>query len=125
MDLLGDFEIFFAARGITADVIYKDTMLSNGDTAIGIYEYSGSGANAQIAGATRSIQIVARAKAVIDAKAKVNALYATLQTEDGILHLTTERWCSIYLRQPPFKMMTDAEGRTYYCFNVGVTTYTD
>jgi Bacteriophage minor capsid protein len=124
-DLLADFETYFLAQGITSGAYFKDTTLDTPSDCVSIFEYAGGGSYGQIAGTSRSIQIVARDEKATLAKAKASELYKALQTEDGILNLTAERWCTIFLRQTPFKMKVDSQGRTYYCFNVGVTTYID
>lgn len=125
-NLLQDFETYFTTMGvITAGAFYKNTMLDTPDSAAAVYEYQGSVGLPQIASALRSIQIVARDKTDAGARAQINLLYNSLVTDDGILDLAPLRWSMIALRQPPFKMKVDTAGRTYYCFNVGVTTYTD
>lgn len=122
--LLDDFETYFTTQNLTNDfIVYKDTMEDKGDNAIGIYEYGGSGTLPQITGVSRSIQVVVRAKTVRDAKARIALLYKALQTQEGILHLTSGRWTTVYLRQTPFKFKVDEKGRTYYAFNLGCTTY--
>lgn len=125
-DLLTDFESYFTAGSLlTSWSLFKDTILDTPDDAIAIYEYSGSVGDIQIAGASRSIQIVTRSKVAVTAKAKANELYKSLRTDDGILDLTTTRWTVIDLKQPPFRMKVDNQARVYYCFNLSVSTYED
>lgn len=124
MDLLDNFKEYFDTASLTDGfVVYTDTMDDRGDSAIGIYEYKGAGSLPQINTPTRSIQIVARAKTVKVARTKIQALYNALVTETGQINLTDERWAVLYLRQTPFKFKVDDEGRTYYAFNIGCTTY--
>jgi len=124
-DLLADIQAYFTAAGLVDGAFFLDASQDTPDKAITVYEYTGETGIPQVASVLRSVQVVARDKAANAARVKANSLYKALQTEDGILQLTAERWCMISLRQPPFKMKVDSAGRTYYCFNVGITTYED
>jgi hypothetical protein len=125
-DLLEDIDKYLGQMTLTkGQKVYYDTMLQAGDDAIGIYEYQGTVPLPQVSGASRSIQIVTRSKSVLVAKKLANAIYKSLLTEDGVLNLTAERWALVIPRQTPFKLKTDDSGRTYYAFNVVITTYID
>jgi hypothetical protein len=125
-DLITDFESYFISLGhVVIGGIHHDTILDIPDTIVAIYEYQGAPNTPQIASVDRSIQIVTRDKSATNAKLKARVLYDALKTDDGILNLTTERWCMIYLRCTPYKMKVDTKDRVYYCFNLGVTTYED
>lgn len=125
-DLLMDLEAYLTSVSLSGrPPIFKDNMLDSPDTAIALYEYQGNAPLPQIAGTLRSVQVVTRAKVPFQAKQLANEVYKHLQTEEGILNLTEERWCVLTLRQPPFKLKVDNSGRTYYCFNLGITTYND
>lgn len=125
-DLLSDIKTYFTSLGIVPDsIVFKDYMPNKPDTVVAIYEYSGSAPLPQIDGVHRSVQVVVRSKNNAEARSKINALYASLQTEDGILSFTPERWAMVHLRQTPFKMKTDESERHYFVFNVGITTYND
>lgn len=123
-DLLLDLETYFVSNGIVTSA-FRDTILNEPDTAVALYEFQGSNGLPQIAGALRSVQVVSRDCSATAAKAKAKELYNALITEDGIINLTSERWCLLSLRQPPFKIKVDDAGRVYYGFNIGVTTYND
>lgn len=123
-DLIVDFRTFFIAQGIT-DAIFLDSMLEEPDTAFCIYEYVGATPGAQIAGADRMIQIVSRHTTPAEAKANCSRLYHLLESESGVKHLTPERWGVINLKHPPVKLKVDSSGRTYYFFNLVITTYID
>jgi hypothetical protein len=123
-DLLVDFETYFVAKGV-ASVVYKDIAPDQPDILVALYEYEGSNPVAQIDGSSRSIQVMVRDVSAAAAKLKIKGIYNSLITEDGILDLTDTRWCTIYLKQPPFKMKVDESNRSYYVFNVAVTTYID
>lgn len=125
-DLLTDIESFLKAEQLDEGVaIFKDSMQEKPDFAICLYEYGGSTPLPQIQGATRPVQIVVRSAKVSEAKTRINAIYNTLCTEDGIISFTPERWAMIAIQQPPFRMKVDDKGRVYYCFNVVTTTYID
>lgn len=125
-DLLQDFETYFTSLSlITEGAFFRDSSPDSPDSAVTIYEYSGSNPLPQIASVHRSIQIVARDKNPTAAKLKARQLYATLKDENGIISLTEGRWCMVHLRQVPFKIRTDSSERHYYGFNLGVTTYED
>lgn len=123
-DLLLDFEAYFVSKGISV-AVFRDNIQDTPDTAIAIYEYQGSNSLPQIGITDRSIQISARDKSATKAKKLAQDLYKLLVTEEGILNLTPERWTMTYLLQPPFKIQVDDKGRTFYGFNITVTTYND
>ena len=125
-DLLSDIKTYFTSLGIVPkNIVFKDYMPNKPDNAVAIYEYSGGVPLPQIDGVHRSVQVVVRSKNNAEARSKINALYASLQTEDGILNFTPGRWAMVHLRQTPFKMKTDESERHYFVFNVGITTYND
>lgn len=125
-DLLKDFESYFTSLDvIESGKFFRDTMPDMPDSLVCVFEYSGQGSIPQIQTANRSIQIAVRDKNATVAMQKAKQLYGTLITEDGILSLTEVRWCMVHLRQTPFKIRVDEKGRSYYGFNVGVTTYID
>lgn len=123
-DLLQDFESYFKSKNVNIP-IFRDTMPDNPDNAIALYEYQGTRDFLQIDGATRPVQIVVRDKSATAAKVLARQLYSLLKTDDSILYLTSERWTTIYLKEPPFKLKADDKDRIYYCFNVITTTYED
>lgn len=124
-DLLADIKTFLVGKTIEAKLVSIDALPDDMDKAIAIYEYQGSSPLAQIDGVSRSIQIVARSKKAAEARELARRMYGMLRSDDGIINLTADRWSAIHLRQPPFKFKTDETGRTYYAFNMGITTYED
>jgi hypothetical protein len=125
-DLLQDFETFYTALGlVSAGTFFRDTMPDKPDSSTALYEYGSSLPVPQIAGALRSIQVVTRDLNATTAKTKARALFNALETEDGILYLTVDRWTTISLKQLPFKLKVDDKERVYYCFNLDVITYKD
>lgn len=121
-DLLMDLEAFFIGNGTA---VFRDTMPDSPDTTVALYEYGSQVPQPQIAGALRSVQVVARDKSATSAKNKARELYNLLVTDDGILNVTESRWCMVHLRNLPIKIKEDSKGRQYYGFNVGFTTYSD
>ncbi|MMZ45706.1 hypothetical protein D3C75_232950 [compost metagenome] len=125
-DLLEDIQEYFAVNLLfDKEAIFRDVALDKPDEAVILYEYEGSQGPPQIAGATRSVQVVVRSKSATRAKNKARELHRSLMTETGQVQLTAVRWSLIHLRQPPFKLKEDEEKRVYYCFNAGITTYID
>lgn len=125
-DLGEDFETFFATAGLLSDFAFGiDIMQESPDSAISVYEYSGGTVAPQVAGAVRQIQVVVRNAEPYEAKKKADALYHSLDSDDGIVNLTEERWGAITLLQTPFKMKVDNKDRFYYVFNLSITTYSD
>jgi hypothetical protein len=126
-DLLKDIETYFKQNVQLGNYkIYTDTMAAGNENAIGIFEYAGLSPLPQMSGILRSIQIVVASKSVKEAKTMANTLYKSLLfDDDGIGELTDERWALVQLRQAPFKIEGDQQGRAKYVFNVGMTTYND
>lgn len=122
MSLLADFETYLKSNNVL-DVLYQDFMPDTPVTVASIYEYSGNTPEPQVAGATRSLQVVTRDTSPDVSRQHCFDIYKALQTEDGIINLTPDRWCGIYLKQPPFKLKMDQQGRVLYVFNLIVTTY--
>jgi hypothetical protein len=123
-DLLTDFETYFKLKGVLTNM-FRDTMPDTPDVAISMYEYQGDNPVPQVQGSYRPVQLVVRDLSATTAKNKAREIYKTLMTEDGILNLTSERWCVIDLKQMPFRLKSDDAGRVYYAFNIGTITYID
>lgn len=121
-DLLNDIEDFLIGKGIITSA-FIDTMNSTPDDAVALYEYAGQTGLAQAGVSNRSVQVVARSRMSIDAKNMALDIYNALTSDNHIVNFTQERWAMVYLRQPPFKLKVDQNERTYYVFNMGVTTY--
>lgn len=121
-DLLLDIKTYFIANGVSTE-IYRDAIGDDPDKAIVLYEYQGASSLAQIDVNTRPIQVVTRAKLASEAKEEAKTLYKLLKTHDSIINFTEDRWALIYLNHPPFKLKVDDRTRTYYAFNMVLTTY--
>jgi len=124
-DLLADIKKYLVAGGIKSDLVALDAIPDTPDEAVAIYEYQGNSPLAQISGVSRPIQIVTRDIVSTKARTQARTIYGLLKTEDSLINFTTERWAALHLRQPPFKFKTDEAGRSYYAFNMQVTTYED
>lgn len=125
-DLLDDIiDYFISKRLVVEGTAFTDTMPNKPDEALAVYEYEGSAGIAQSGVFNRSIQIVYRAETSTKAKLKARELFKALETDNHIINLTDERWCMVYLRQPPFRIKIDSQERQYFGFNIGVTTYID
>jgi len=126
MSLLDDIATYFMSHNLaSAGTIFYDGTPDDPDECIAVYEYAGNAFIPQIAGVLRSVQVVVRSKSQTKARSLANLLYRSLQTDDGVLYLTEDRWCVMSLRQPPFKLKVDTHARYYFCFNAGITTYQD
>lgn len=124
--LLDDLETFFKDTvNIKNFQITKDTLLQGSNDAIAIYEYTGLSPLPQVDGVLRSVQVVTASKNPLAARTLGNALYKSLLSDDGIINLTSDRWGLVQLRQVPFKLGEDNQGRIKYVFNMGIITYYD
>lgn len=127
-DLLADIIDYLAEEGIVRGEgidAFKDTAPDTPNTLVAVYEYQGGPPALHTNVAQRSIQIVARHKKQSEARAKAQAIYNALSPSATIMSLTTDRWCIVFPKQAPFKIKVDSEQRSYYGFNIGITTYTD
>lgn len=127
-DLIQDFITFLLGLGlINGDGIdaFRDFMPDNPKEVVSVYEYQGHEQIPQIEGVHRSIQVVVRSASATTAKNKARQIYKVLNTETGIINFTPDRWCTVSLRQVPFKIKTDGNELVYYGFNIGITTYND
>lgn len=127
-DLLLDLTNYFKNNALVqGDGIdtFRDTAPESPDSLVVLYEYQGDPIVPQVASVNRSVQVVVRDKSATTSKTKARSLYNALVTEEGIINLTTTRWCMISLRNTPVKIKVDDQSRIYYGFNLGITTYND
>lgn len=128
--LLLDIVTYLTSKGvIEGDGIdtFRDFVPEAPDSLVSITEYSGSPGVKFDPAVHRSVQISVRDKRADVARSKSLEIYKVLvsETEDGRIDFTPERWGQVSLRQPPFRMKTDASDRVTYGFNIGVTTTID
>lgn len=106
---------------------FRDFSPESPDFAIVLHEYKGDPAVPYDDLVNRSVQVTARDRNADIARRKAVEMYEALRadsqlSENLVVHFTSERWGQVYLRQPPFKINTDADNRVTYGFNIGVTT---
>lgn len=101
---------------------FRDFTPEAPDSLVALHEYAGDPAVPYDPSVHRSVQITARDKNANVARQKALQIYKSLCSENLIVHFTSERWGQVYLRQPPFKIGQDDNGRVTYGFNVGITT---
>ena len=129
--LLLDIVTFLVANGAaTADGkdIFRDFTPEHPDSLVVLQEYKGDPVSLQDAAVHRSVQISARNKDANTARQKALGIFKAFQEaqgEDARVQLTPTRWGQVYLRQPPFMLKRDEDNRTYYAFNIGITTTID
>jgi hypothetical protein len=126
--LLLDIALFIVAQGLaTGDGvdIFRDFTPEEPDSLIALHEYAGDPASPYETAVHRSVQISARSTDADAARQKALSVFSAMQENRGTdcrLDLTTERFGQVYLRQPPFFYKRDENDRTYYAFNIGITT---
>lgn len=126
--LLLDIITFLTTKGVvTGDGIdaFRDFIPEEPDTLVALIEYMGNPAIPVDPTVHRSVQITTRNIDADTARQKALQIYKVFvdcKDETGRIDFTESRWGQLYLRQSPFKYRTDENNRTYYCFNVGVTT---
>ena len=128
MPLLLDIATFLISKNVAegdGKDIFRDFVPEDPDNIIVMMEYSGDPASPHDSALHRSVQILARNKDADAARQKAVSIFEAFrqnQTEDGRVDLTSTRWGQIYLRQPPFMLKRDNNQRTFYAFNMGITT---
>jgi hypothetical protein len=123
-DLITDIETFLS-NGMTLPEVYHDTMLDDPDEVLAIYEYAGANSPyPAISANLRTFQLVVRSRSAMNARAKCKEAYDLVSSteDDGVLNLNG-RECVVATMQSPFKLKVDDKDRTYYCFNLVVTTH--
>lgn len=126
--LLLDIALFLTAAGVViGDGIdtFRDIMPEQPDTAISLQEYAGDPGSPVDEAVNRSVQVISRSSNADTARQLAKSIYATLraaQRSDGFVQFTVDRWGQVYIRQPPFFFKRDENNRTYYAFNLGITT---
>lgn len=95
------------------------------DNCVMLYEYPGDPYNPYSEITHRSFQLMVRNKSTDEARALSVSIYESLMSPNFNVQLTADRLCQVYLRNPPFKLKTDENNRTFYCFNIGITTTID
>lgn len=125
--LLLDIVEYFVSNGLAegdGEDCFRDFSPEEPDDVIVLYEYAGSPPVDFDEIVHRSVQVTVRSKDPDVARNKALALYEILHVEDVSkrVDFTESRWGQVSLRQTPFKIKIDENGRAVYGFNMGVTT---
>ena len=126
--LLLDIVLFLTAKNVvTGDGvdIFRDFTPEEPDSLVALHEYAGAPASLYDTAVHRSVQVSCRDKNADTARRKAVEVFKAFRDEqngDGKVTLTSVRCGQVYLRQPPFLLKRDENARTYYAFNVGITT---
>lgn len=126
--LLLDIVLYLTSKSVTTGDgidVFRDFTPEEPDSIVALHEYSGDPASIYDPTVHRSVQVVSRDKDADAARSKAVQVFKTFQegqNDDGRVDFTSDRWGQVYLRQPPFFMKRDENNRTYYAFNIGITT---
>jgi hypothetical protein len=127
-NLLEDIVSFYIAESLVTGYgvdAFADTMPESPDACVAVYEYLGLPPSPDADISTRSIQICVRNKSANQARKNAVDLYNSINPTEQRQDLTITRWALVAPKQVPFKLKVDTQGRTYYAFNLEVTTYAD
>lgn len=128
--LLLDIVLFLVSKQVVqgdGQDIFRDFIPEEPDAVVSLIEYKGTGGPLVDEAVNRSIQVTVRDKQADLARAKALEIYSALeQAQDGAgkITFTSIRWGQVSLHQTPFKYKTDQNNRSYYCFNMSITTTT-
>lgn len=126
--LLLDIVLFLVSKSeVTADGVdvFRDFTPEGPDSLVALHEYAGDSVSTYDVSVHRSVQVITRDRDADLARQKAVKVFKALQDArgyDGRVDFTPTRWGQLYLRQPPFFMKRDENNRTYYAFNIGITT---
>lgn len=127
--LLLDIVRYLEAEGIVkGDGIdaFRDFEPTAPDSILVLTEYQGQGPTPYDDLVHRSVQILVRGTDPTETRRWATEVYNSMAQGRGKKKkFTQDRWGQVYLRQPPFKIKVDEQGRSYYGFNVGISTYND
>lgn len=103
---------------------YRDFMPETPDDVVVFHEYSGDPLSPFTESVHRSVQVKVRSRNAEAARSKALTLLRlfSAHTEDMRIDFTEDFWGQVYVRQAPFKLSQDEDGRITYCFNLGITT---
>lgn len=105
--------------------IFRDFTPESPDTLIALHEYKGDPGVQHESAVNRSVQILSRSKSANEARQRALTIHDLLISENLIVNFTASRWGQVHIRQSPFKIGIDGNGRITYGFNVGITTTTE
>lgn len=125
MTLLQDICTFLSSKDIVQGDgidVFRDFSPEKPDDVVVLYEYKGDPSSPFDTIVHRSVQVTARSNNPERAREKATAIYKALYSDTNFVQFTAKRWAQVYLRQTPYKLYTDENGRAVYGFNIGVTT---
>lgn len=121
---------YIVSKGLAVgygDDCFSDIVPSEPDNLISFYEYEGDPLNPFAGFVNRSMQVIVR-NVSPDVSRQVSwSIYKSFiaDTENLLVKFTGSKEGQVYLRQTPFKLKEDENGRIYYCFNMGISTSVD
>jgi hypothetical protein len=127
-NLMEDIVSYYTELGIIEGLgkdAFVDTMPEKPNTCVAIIEYPGFPQVNHTDIAVRCVQVCNRDSSTSKARENALDLYNFITTDIERQDLTDERWSLISPQQTPVKLKVDAQGRTYYVFNLNITTYVD
>ena len=123
--LLLDIVTFLADNGVVqGDGVdaFRDFTPEAPDSLVALHEYNGDPAVSYDPNVNRSVQVTVRDKDADVARQRTLDIYKLFISDNLIVNFTHDRWGQVHLRQPPFKIGQDNNGRVTYGFNIGITT---
>lgn len=127
--MLEDVATYLKSQGLIVGVAtdtFLNTMPDQPDACIGLYEEIGAGALPySVEAAHRTLRIMVRDTKASTTREKAWAIYKSLCVNGYFLQLTPDRYALMYNRGTPYKSRLDAQGRTYYTIDFGITTIND
>lgn len=127
-NLMEDIVSYYTDLGVVSGLgidAFVDMMPEKPNTCVAIIEYQGFPQVDHTSMAVRCVQVCNRATSADKARKDALDLYNLILPDVERKDLTDERWSLIAPQQTPVKLKVDAQGRTYYVFNLNVTTYVD
>lgn len=107
--------------------LFRDTIPDEPDSVVTLFEYDSRTAATKFNPVVvRYVQVIARDPQPTVSRQKAASLFKLFnQWEEGITDLPNDRWAIIKPLQSPFKVSEDNRRRSYYGFNVAITTNSD
>ena len=127
-NLMEDIVSYYTDLGLVEGLgidAFVDTMPEKPNTCVAIIEYPGFPQVYHTDMAVRCVQVCNRDSSADKARKDAIELYNLILPDVERKDLTDERWSLIAPQQTPVKLKVDAQGRTYYVFNLNITTYVD
>lgn len=127
-NLLEDVIAFYVDLGLVtalATDAFVDNMPDEPDTCLAVYEFVGGPRPAYSDIATRKIQVMCRAKSQVVARQNAIEFYNAIIPDAQRQDLTVQRWTVVESNTVPSKIKIDTKGRSYYMFDLELTTYID